>query len=163
MWWLVSVAAATAAATLTLSLARRRYALVTVTGRSMEPTYRDGDRVLVKRRAPHSLRIGEVVVIQEPARDDGPAAAQHDVDPLARRWMIKRVLALPGDPVPRREVPALTTVPEEVVPPDCIVVVGDAGRRSYDSKQAGYFALGRVLGVVIRPVLTRGVAAAPER
>jgi signal peptidase I len=60
---------------------RRRFVVVTVAGRSMLPTYRDGDRVLVRRTRMEGLRAGQVVVVEHPRADrrwrpsqgDGPA------------------------------------------------------------------------------------------
>lgn len=64
--------------------------------------------------------------------------------------MIKRVAAVPGDPVPRDEVPALADVPEACVLPGKLVLLGDNPDVSYDSRRAGYFPAERVLGVVVR-------------
>jgi signal peptidase I len=69
---------------------------------------------------------------------------------LGLRWMVKRAVALPGDPVPRETVPALRDVPEPVVPQGCLVVVGDNTGHSHDSRGAGYFPAATLLGVVIR-------------
>ena len=66
----------------------------------------------------------------------------------ARTWLIKRVAALPGDPVPRDGVPALRSVTEERVPPGQVVLLGDNRRCSVDSRQLGYFPLECILGVV---------------
>ncbi|MFC4148793.1 signal peptidase I [Micromonospora mangrovi] len=152
--WTAAAAAAPVLAATALTWARRHFSVVTIAGGSMAPTYQDGDRVLVRRTDVRSLRAGDVVVIEEPrSGDQGGEVARSDVhQPATREWMIKRILALPGEPVPRADVPALATAPGEVVPRGCVVVVGDAGRRSYDSKQAGYFSLDRVLGVAVRPM-----------
>src|SRR6266545_1800605 len=66
------------------------------------------------------------------------------------RWMIKRVAALPGDPVPRQAVPMLAGRPEDAVPPAMLVLLGDNGSASYDSRQVGYFPADRLLGVAVR-------------
>ncbi|MEU8407784.1 signal peptidase I [Micromonospora sp. NPDC048842] len=150
--WLVPAAAAGFAAAITLLLgARGRYAHVLITGSSMEPTYHDGDRILVRRLPHQRFRVGDVVVIECPDDRGSWSSTPPGRRDLNRIWMIKRVMALPGDPVPRALVPALTTVPEEFVPPGQVVVLGDAGRRSYDSKHVGYFPMDRVLGVALRP------------
>jgi hypothetical protein len=39
-------------------------------------------------------------------------------------WMIKRLAAVPGDPVSRPHVPALRDVPEDTAPEACLVVLG---------------------------------------
>ncbi|GIJ49326.1 S26 family signal peptidase [Virgisporangium aliadipatigenens] len=131
-----------------VALVRRRYVSVDITGGSMRPTYDDGDRVLVRRVPPRRLRTGDVVVLAEPSpRKPEPGSG------AGERWLIKRVAALPGDPVPRH-VPALATAAGERVPTGSVVVLGDGGARSYDSKQLGYLPLESVLGVAVR-TLTR--------
>lgn len=65
---------------------RRRYVLVTVSGSSMEPAYRSGDRVWVKRVPAGAVRLGQVVVV----RLDVPEGWA--LEP----WSIKRVTAI-GD------------------------------------------------------------------
>ncbi len=99
----------------------RRLLLVTVRGHSMEPTYRERDRVLVLRGT-RPLR-GRVIVLVNP----------HAADSL----LIKRVLAIPGDPVPRHLAPALSGVPEHHVPAGSLVLVGDNPGQSLDSRQLG--------------------------
>ncbi|MFI6316903.1 signal peptidase I [Nonomuraea sp. NPDC050556] len=114
---------------------RRRYVEVTVDGTSMAPTYQPGDRVLVRRAHLPDLRVGDIVVLRHP-------------DSRRGTWLIKRVAALPGDAVPtalRSRLGGETTVPAGEV-----VVLGDAGKRSYDSKHFGSVPAERVLGVAIR-------------
>ena len=113
---------------------RRRYVSVHVTGGSMRPTYDDGDRVLVRRM--RRMRVGDVVVVAEPGAEG--------------RWLIKRLIARPGDPVPRDRVPALATAAEQAVPAGSVVVLGDGGPHSLDSKQFGYLPMASVLGVAVR-------------
>jgi signal peptidase I len=132
-----------------LTLARR-LAVATVRGISMLPTYSDGDRVVVRRRLP--LAVGQVVVVEQPAPDarwHRPAlkAAAGARAVSTRRWMIKRVAAIPGDPVPRNRVPALTDEDGSSVPPGKLVLLGDNQQASYDSRDIGYFPAERVLGV----------------
>ncbi|GIH15074.1 hypothetical protein Raf01_32460 [Rugosimonospora africana] len=130
------------------AVAARRLVAVRVNGDSMSPTYRDGDRVIARRRV--SIRVGHVVVVEQPsdaggwpgpvlARGAGARAV------AARRWMIKRVAAVPGDPTP--PVPGL---PGGTVPAGALVLLGDNQRSSFDSRQIGYFPLARVLGTVLR-------------
>lgn len=126
---------------------RRRYAVVTVRGASMEPNFHEGDRVVVRRSVP--ARHGEVVVVEQPEAVRYDPARQWP-RPAARRpgdrlWMIKRVRAVAGDPVPG-DIP----VPDEVVPPGQLVLLGDNAGASYDSREVGYFPVERVLGGVIR-------------
>ncbi|WP_414171053.1 S26 family signal peptidase [Streptomyces diastatochromogenes] len=66
-----------------------------------------------------------------------------------QNWMIKRVLAVPGDPVPVEKVPILSSFPGDRVPAGKIVVLGDNFAASFDSRQVGYFPLGRVLGIAV--------------
>jgi signal peptidase I len=79
---------------------RRGWAVITVEGSSMEPTFHDGDRVAVRRTPTFRVMAGEVVVIAKPGFDNSwrnsPAPIRDD-----RRWMIKRVGAVAGEPVPR--------------------------------------------------------------
>ncbi len=138
---------------------RRRYLAVTVTGRSMEPTYDDGERVLVRRVRIDAVRRGEVVVFtgtpdetwlpigagasaKQPVFRPGPASMP--------RHTIKRVLAVPGDPVPHDACPALRDAAESSVPAGQIVVLGDAANRSYDSRHYGYVPAELLVGVAVR-------------
>ncbi|MCX4400013.1 S26 family signal peptidase (plasmid) [Streptomyces sp. NBC_00053] len=115
------------------ALLGRHLLLVTVRGRSMEPTYYERDRVLVVRGTT-ALR-NRVIVIAAPREEGG--------------FFIKRVLATPGEPVPRDRVPALAHVPERQVPSGKLVLVGDNLTQSLDSRQVGYFSGSGVLGRVV--------------
>ncbi|MGC7094280.1 S26 family signal peptidase [Amycolatopsis lurida] len=109
----------------------RKLVLVTVRGQSMEPTYREGDRVLVRRGA--RLVPGRVVVLASP-----PGTVDQG-------WLIKRIAATAGDPVPDRlSGPAGTRVPAGK-----LVLLGDNPEVSLDSREIGYFPADRVLGAVI--------------
>jgi len=125
---------------------RRRYAVVRVTGRSMEPAYRSGDRVLV-RRVTAGIRAGDVVAVEAPRQGRWGTPAP-GVGIVGRSWLIKRVAAVAGEPVPASGIPALAG--ERTVPDGCLVLLGDAGEISFDSKQVGYFPAVRVLGVAVR-------------
>ncbi|MFD8379334.1 S26 family signal peptidase [Streptomyces sp. NPDC059679] len=131
----------------------RRWAVVTVRGPSMEPAYRDGDRVLV-RRSP-SPRRGQVVVVEQAAgRQSGQrqplSAAAGAVAVAGRAWLIKRVAAVPGDPVPREAGPALAESAGRRVPEGALVLFGDNAAVSVDSRTLGFFPRNRILGVVVR-------------
>jgi signal peptidase I len=79
---MTAAAVVLAAVTMLLVLAwwlRRAFVVVTVTGRSMEPALRHGDRVLVRRAPAGAVRPGRVVVLA--TRPDGP-------------WMVKRAVAV---------------------------------------------------------------------
>lgn len=125
------------------SLLGRRLVIATVRGLSMEPTYHSGERVLVRRGQPH--RVGQVVVVEmpgaEPAGEFGPFGN--------RKWMIKRVAATPGDPVPETVRHRLA---DQVVPAGKLVVLGDNAAVSNDSRTLGYFPTDRVLGAVLRKI-----------
>ncbi|MFG2003853.1 S26 family signal peptidase [Spirillospora sp. NPDC048911] len=140
--WTASVVA------LSLSLAgamavlrlRRDHIAVTVRGRSMEPTYRDGDRILVRRNA--KVGVGDVVLVKRPTR---AGTAHSRVDGAA--WMVKRVAAVAGDPVP----PQVTSVAGTTVPDSHLVLLGDNPGSSFDSRYAGLFSSSQVIGTVRRP------------
>ncbi|MEV4291397.1 S26 family signal peptidase [Nonomuraea bangladeshensis] len=138
-----------------LAVARRRFVVVQVTGPSMEPAYRSGDRVLVRRVAGSKLGRGQVVVFEAAAGGrwrTGPLPAPKDA-----KWLIKRVAALPGDPVP----PAVNAPEGALVPAGRLVVIGD-GPLSADSRHWGYLPADRVLGVVVRRLSPAPGPAAPE-
>ncbi|MFE5325478.1 S26 family signal peptidase [Embleya sp. NPDC056575] len=138
-------------------LQARRLVVVTVRGASMEPAYRDGDRVLVRRDLAPSP--GQVIVMEHPGTGMvlgsawyGPPVGRTARAPAitGRQWLIKRVAAAPGDPVPRDRFPALAGVLETRVPAGSLVLLGDNEEISFDSRQAGYFPAERVLGTVLR-------------
>src|SRR5262245_15256157 len=84
--------------------ARRRLAWIRVDGWSMEPTLREGDRILVRRNGltplKQPLKHGQIVVIQQPGPDliwAGPPCGGGSI--AGYNWMVKRVVALPADPL----------------------------------------------------------------
>jgi signal peptidase I len=149
---------------------RRGFAMVVVSGVSMLPTFRPGDRVLVRRSGPKGVEVGCVVVLRSPASEPGqwmPAgqsvaagqlagarSARHAAGPgpLAGSWVIKRVAALPGDPVPDLMRSATADVP--VVPGGQLLVCADNDSGT-DSRQWGFIPVDRVLGPVVRTVPER--------
>lgn len=155
------VAAAYGSAALAVALGamlctvRRRIAVVTVAGESMEPVFRQGDRVLVLRARLPRLRRGQVVVLEKP----GPEGTWSTPPPRwpgrYRTWMIKRIAAVPGDPMPDLAHP-LTGVPAPRssppggrVPAGMFVALGDNPRGSLDSRIFGCCPADRLLGVVV--------------
>jgi signal peptidase I len=140
---------------------RRRYLVVTVLGRSMLPTYADGDRVLVRRRrSGRGVRVGDVAVADLPVWlyrvGAGPPGTAREPDPAARptsAWsvlpqserVVKRVAAGPGDPVP----PGVVASGEQV-PADQVVLLGDNPAESADSRRYGCVPLRQVIGVARR-------------
>ncbi|MFI6318208.1 signal peptidase I [Nonomuraea sp. NPDC050556] len=132
---------ALAGVVLTLLALRSRFTTVTVSGRSMEPTLQHGDRLLVLRTRLRATHRGRLVVL--------PAAGE-----LGTEWMVKRVVAVPGDPVPLADVPALAAHPSPVVPDGQMVVLGDNQVLSLDSRRVGYVPARPLLGVVVRHLPT---------
>jgi signal peptidase I len=129
---------------LALAWARRRWLIVTVDGVSMSPTLTPGDRLLARRAPPAVIRTGDIVVAER------PAGSMWTTDPQAtvRRWMIKRAVAVPGDPVPRTRIPALAHDGHGAVPRGMYVLLGDNLADSFDSRIFGYVPATRILGVV---------------
>ncbi|RKN58987.1 S26 family signal peptidase [Micromonospora costi] len=127
--------------------------LVSVVGRSMEPTLRPGHRVLARRVPLAQVRSGDVVVVVAPAE---MTAAGPDRPDGRRDLLIKRAYAVPGEPVPVDRVPLLRDRPERVVPEGQLVVLGDNPPFSHDSRECGYIPEKDVVGVVIRPRLRAG-------
>jgi signal peptidase I len=153
MWlFLLSAGLLALALGILIVAARRRIAVVTVTGESMRPAYVAGDQVLVRRARASDLQRGQVVVVQEPGRS-GTWITPPPRGPVSRhQWMIKRVAAVPGDARPDTWLPPAAQPPEPLVPPGKFVLLGDNAARSYDSRQLGYFPGDRLLGVVVRRV-----------
>jgi signal peptidase I len=154
---------------------RRRLAVVTVSGPSMQPAYASGDRVLVRRAGLSQLRPGAVVVVEQPGAGGRWTTPPPRWPASSREWMIKRVAALPGDTWPAEDQPAMRLPPgatgpaSPVVPAGSFAVLGDNPAGSYDSRVFGYCPASRLLGVVTRTLRTGrrgtggGAAAAGHR
>src|SRR5690606_21495401 len=87
---LVALAAAVAVVlvpTTAIWFLRRRYLVVTVRGSSMLPSYRDGERLLVRRRRPgEELRVGQVVVATPPGSPRAPRPTEpHEAGAVSGR------------------------------------------------------------------------------
>ncbi len=111
------------------------FRVVVIEGRSMEPTYHHGERLLMTWNywlfGP--IRKGDVVVI------DLPGGAR----------LIKRVVALGGEEVPRQYWgPAIWRMGTRV-PPGYVYVVGDNLAYSEDSRQHGAFPMSQVRGKIV--------------
>jgi signal peptidase I len=158
---IVLVAGIAAATVLAAVFAARRYlTVVTLWGDSMAPTYRAGDRLLVRRYALRPLRRGDVVLVAPDASDAGPVTGRPAAAGTAvEEATVKRVAALPGDPVPAAVAPTVHAGPDDLVPPGRLVVLGD-GPDSRDSRDFGYVLVNRVVGVVIRRIGPAGTGSA---
>ncbi|MEV5703687.1 S26 family signal peptidase [Actinoallomurus sp. NPDC052274] len=140
-WPLGGTCLAAVGALVALAWARKNLVVVAVSGTSMEPTLRDGDRVLVRRRSLPRVRRGDVVVLEPPL--DGPYLPG-PAGPDGRIWNVKRAAALPGDRLPPG-VPG----DGDIVPPGTLAVFGD-NPDSIDSRRRGLFSGDRLLGVMVR-------------
>ncbi|MFN0060195.1 MAG: signal peptidase I [Planctomycetota bacterium] len=126
-----------------------------ISGQSMEPTFRNGERVIIHKLSPGWLSIdhGDVLIFASPN------------DPSKN--LIKRVIALPGEHVHiesgkvyidekeldesyvRREL--TTYAPRAydwIVPPDHVFVMGDNRAQSQDSRHFGFVPQRDVKGKV---------------
>ncbi len=145
MIWLGAGAGAVVALAVLL---RRRWTVVRVRGGSMEPALHDGD-VLLARRHGRAVRRGDIVVLRRPAGAAVPpgAAAVHGgpvAAPAGEGWLVKRVVAVPGDPGPPG-VPG-------VVPAGAVVVFGD--RPGLDSRLFGPVPIATIHATVVRRLVT---------
>ncbi|WP_329080247.1 MULTISPECIES: S26 family signal peptidase [unclassified Streptosporangium] len=118
--------------------------VLSVSGPSMTPALRPGDRVLVRRMPGERLRNGDIVVVEEP----GPCRPGDPTGAGGSRWVVKRVAAVPGDPEPAC-LPSWARKPTGVVPPRHIVLLGDNAEASRDSRHFGAVRADRVLGVIL--------------
>lgn len=134
---------------------RRRLVVVDVHGASMEPTLRQGDRVLVSRIPADAVRTGDIVVIERGAVPSDERTVPADRPAQRRGWAIKRAAAVAGDPVPASVAAAPGVVPGATVPAGFLVVLGDNPVRSADSRVWGYLPTERLLGVVRRRLGSR--------
>jgi signal peptidase I len=110
--WLKTVVSAAVYATLIVTFG---FQVARVEGRSMEPTLRDHDRLVVAKLpyAFHAPDIGDIVMVRHPNNPD--------------QILVKRVVAGPGDTVEFRNGQLLRNgipVPEEFIPQD---------KRSFDN------------------------------
>lgn len=138
---------------------RRWFAVVNVVGPSMEPALRHGDRVLVRRTSPRRLRKGDIVVIEGFGASGGPRPAArrgllalHTERLADRLWIVKRVAAGPGDPVPAELSHVEGVTVGTPVPANRFVLLGDNSNYSVDSRTHGFYRGEHILGVVVRPM-----------
>ncbi|MFD7029009.1 S26 family signal peptidase [Streptomyces sp. NPDC059917] len=116
--------------------------LVEVSGSSMAPDFRPGDRVLAVRKGSWlPLRRGCAVIVDRTDPDGGPGERPPAL-------FLKRLVAVPGDPVPAPFTDLPGFGPGERVPPGRFLVLG-RHHASVDSKQWGYLRRSDVRAVVI--------------
>jgi signal peptidase I len=153
----VALTVGTTLAAAAVGVLRWLFAVVTVHGPSMEPALADGDRLLVRRCGAGRLRRSQLVIFREPGlkrrRPVWLTGAGQDV------WVIKRVAAVAGDPVPASVRAAAGG--ECVVPRHAVVVLGD-GPVSRDSRDWGFVPASHILGVGARRIAA-GPAASGGR
>ncbi|MGC5378414.1 S26 family signal peptidase [Micromonospora sp. DT68] len=128
---------------------RRRQVAVRVSGQSMEPSLRHGDLLLVRRCAGNQVTVGDIVVFEAPGYDHQWSAMPEQRSDMLARWLVKRVAAVPGDPLPEGVVGAGSTVAAGT-----IVVIGDSV--GYDSRTFGPLPHEKVLGRGLRLLSTAG-------
>jgi signal peptidase I len=140
------------AVALAVTLLRRRFLLVVVNGTSMEPTYEDRDRLLARRRPGPTIPVGSVVVLtgQESGHYAPVKVGDRTMVLRTSRYLVKRLAARPGDPVPPECVTVIGDDGPAVVPPGKVVVFGDNRTSSLDSRVFGFLDEEQILGTVIR-------------
>jgi signal peptidase I len=157
MMWLAAAAGVLLVSGALTGWVRLRYLITTVDGPSMEPTLHSGDRLLVRRT--RRVRAGQIVVvrIQPPTLDAPPpdAPAPDEETPVMRvhpdgLLLVKRAIAVAGDPVPVDRVPCLRETRKTTVPPGALVVLGDNAPTSWDSRDYGFVPADRFIGVAVR-------------
>jgi signal peptidase I len=135
-WPLAWAGLGVAAGTIVLALIviRGRLMLIVVRGHSMAPTLIDGQRLLVVRRG--SYRAGDVIMFSV------PAGLTADVG-----WLVKRVAAVAGEPVPADFARHLGA---GLVPAGRLLVRSDSPD-GLDSRQLGLIDGKEVIGVARLP------------
>jgi signal peptidase I len=136
-WWEIAIACLAGFFTTCLLTLRRSYLVVRVSGLSMMPSLRPGDRVLVRRADPARLRTGMIVVLRAWPGSRSPGASE---------WLIKRLAAGPGDTVP--EIAREGCGNASVVPDGMAVVLSD-NKGGGDSRTWGFASCRQVAGYMI--------------
>jgi signal peptidase I len=117
---------------------RRRFVAIRVIGSSMNPTLRDGQRLIARRCNGSTLRAGQIAVFR-----------------VASEWAIgspplrvKRIAAEPGEIVPKAlQATEVTARHPDIVPRGCFAVAGDAPR-SQGTRELGFVRFADVVAVV---------------
>ncbi|MFI6226724.1 S26 family signal peptidase [Micromonospora echinospora] len=138
-----------------LAVLRRRLFMVVVSGRSMVPTYQEGDRLLARRRRSRALPVGSVVVLagqhgHGPGHHVPVTVGSRVMTLRTSRYLVKRLAAGPGDAVPPECATAFGDDAPAVVPPGKVVVLGDNTANSLDSRALGFLDEQQIIGTVIR-------------
>jgi signal peptidase I len=147
MTFLASISVLAVLVFLAVRILRRHLMIISVNGDSMEPTYSDGDLLLVRKNTrPHR---NDVVVFVH------PEAGTKWVGKPNRILLIKRLVALPGDVFPpsdRARETLDTNFPKDGhrVPEHHVYVLGDNPETSADSRLFGPVHVHLLVGGVIR-------------
>lgn len=126
---------------------RRSLVQVTIDGDSMAPNLVDGQTVLLRRNRSVRVNRGDVVAMAPEFIETAVPVSEGDRSG-GRLWIVKRVAAAPGDPIP----PGLGVLAEragEPVPDGHLVLLGDNPDHSHDSRQDGLVDLDRLRGKII--------------
>jgi signal peptidase I len=124
-----------------LAAMRLLLTVVTVAGTSMEPTYRQGQRLLMARVPPAAIKVGSAIVFWGPVDDGGH-------DGVKRFYIVKRLAAEPGDLIPDLVLAAVDARQGDPVPPGKLVVLSDSVTGA-DSRSWGYLPAAAVAGVIL--------------
>jgi len=138
--WMAGVFCALAACAAATLRARSLLLAVRIHGPSMEPTFHDGDMVLVVRGT-RRLRRGRVVVFHEPPPPGSGRAPQAD------SLVVKRIAATAGESAPPQVWPIVGA--HAVVPEGAVIVLGD-NPAGVDSRTWGYIPQDSIVGLVLR-------------
>lgn len=122
---------------------------VIVSGRSMFPTFKTGDKVLVCKAfwLVGKVKDGDVVVLTDPNPDG---------------YIIKRVYRTAGETVDWKFGPLSQKVGPFTVPPGMIYVLGDNLLESFDSRLFGARYMDGVIGKVIANRRARTASSSSE-
>ena len=113
----------------------------------MVPSIQPGERLLILRRR-RRVRVGSIVALRSPFGSRASAGA------ASGYWLIKRVVAISGEPLPAVVLHEYLGQPQMTVPEGAIVVLGDHPA-SQDSKQWGPIPRELVVGIMVRRLRAR--------
>ncbi|MET9612901.1 S26 family signal peptidase [Kitasatospora indigofera] len=139
-----------------LVLLRLSVSVLLVSGPSMTPALRHGQRVLFVRPGLARLRTGRIVVVTPPAGAPAGRPARPGRPPAGRPLLVKRVAAVAGEPVPPEVREAAGAAAGDLVPPGRLVLLGDNPGFSTDSRLWGLLPTQSVVGIVLDGIRPRG-------